>query len=972
MLYLTGRHRSVELSGSIVCDEHSLLLVHPMGGPIKHFTDTDITISFAFGYVKLSGMEQRPGDISDQGEMSSSLLRNEMFYRLWSWTLFSDLSIVDSPHVVLFIPSSPEFGGSLSGSYRFRFELEEVVDVQSPPVGSSLWPDFGRPGYFVADAPVYTRVRFYERLRVGTEISAEISLGGVSVTSSGIVSESVELSDYSVVRSISINKSDALSSDASLSLDFLGSYLPESYHHSGFDGYVSSSGSVMLCHLNSGGTRRCSLYVRLSPFRSYSLSGLVYFFNDSPSSFYTVRIVRSASDSSAQLSIGGDGSFTDSSEQHRYYVVGSVGSSLGLTLTRDDFALFRCWLDSSSLSLSGDDLDDWRILLHGYLWPSVRIFQSSDYVVCEDFVVSGSSVHVVSFPVVRNFSGYRYLSYRVRSDGEGSLGIRIGVKEWLRDRGGSILSVGSDWVEHVIDLCNPWNSFVSVDLRDTRWPSPCDVDTVSGDGSHWGVCSVSGLEFFGLSPSSSYEFADIRLIRTGVPYLSVLPGFKSWVLSNISGVMEVRTRFLYALTDGRLSLEEYDFSRQSTGSGFTYTFRSLEELVSAVVASGSSSSDGDVQHPGWHAESLSPVSSDCFGVSPLPLHCLRSNASPAVYLGGSGLLYGSFGWRFCLDLPAGSGSMLGTVGLDAQLLFDELDWYPGCGDAFQLFDGSYGGSIKFGAHKFLRGSCFGLVLGSSSVISGGLVTLFRSFDSLYSGQGISSSLGFYRTGSPYGISGFAYFARLEHGSPPFLEGYFPVFYSRRYHRCSFRFSPSILVHGAIDVSSLRSWLALGLSSRVLRYDVLSSVLMEESPVHPIDSWFRFRFDDVTGILYLLGRVGGFHIVYRSLDSGISLEVILSVESSSALIEHDSIRDWLVFLYSDSSGLVWRRVSMDGGLTWSSSTVVKLGSVQLQGYLLDITCDIRSGGVLFMVVDVLGSTQVLSSMDFGESWSVLIS
>jgi hypothetical protein len=118
-------------------------------------------------------------------------------------------------------------------------------------------------------------------------------------------------------------------------------------------------------------------------------------------------------------------------------------------------------------------------------------------------------------------------------------------------------------------------------------------------------------------------------------------------------------------------------------------------------------------------------------------------------------------------------------------------------------------------------------------------------------------------------------------------------------------------------------------------------------------------------------------LYLSANAGLTIEESLVMpDALSALVFYVAARDWLVALWEDStSHQVKRKLSLDGGETWSSSTDCQYlplagGSlVDLEGTLQDKSGMPHAGGSVALVVTPQGSdtAMVLISQDGGAQW-----
>jgi hypothetical protein len=190
---------------------------------------------------------------------------------------------------------------------------------------------------------------------------------------------------------------------------------------------------------------------------------------------------------------------------------------------------------------------------------------------------------------------------------------------------------------------------------------------------------------------------------------------------------------------------------------------------------------------------------------------------------------------------------------------------------------------------------------------------------------------------------------------------------------------------AMEADPARGWLHISAEQKIKTYFAQSGgdggllSLAFSSPDHDVLAWRKLvALAHHGGRLACLAETDTEEFtLYLSANAGLTIEESLVMpDALSALVFYVAARDWLVVLWEDStSNQVKRKISLDGGATWSSATDCQYiplagGSlVDLEGALQDKSGMPHAGGSVALVVTPPGSdtAMVLISQDGGAQW-----
>lgn len=854
----------------------------------------------------------------------------------------------------------------LAGTFSFTVPVEEWVEYSE----SGSFPTYGGAAVD-GDVPTEAVVTFTERTTVGQDIIATATLNGRTVTASDTITVADIVSAYTVSTTLEAwgmtrgPGGTSVQQDASITIDYMDCAFP-SYTRTRSPVTISASGGTIRVTTADIEEDVAEFHVgvinaSVMPPCGFALEGQLRADLDAYATSSVVRIKRKAGESYTEIT-SASGSYSASYTQEQYSVGGQCDAIAQDTIALSEYSpTIYHWL----VPPSGENTNQWRLMLRGAYYDAGTITQAETVALDGSFSF-GDGGCTRTYSPEKSLAGYRYLVVDT-DQAATSVTLAIGSKEWTAETDGSGIAV--------FDLCGPHNLDLDVDVRDSRWPIPTDVDYVDADGAMWGVVNIGSLTLTAEAEVTCNVAANgVYLSRdtwtsppAGHSLLNVVAPHVYYVASGTPGLSW--RPLLRGDTDGRRSLEEADWLK-TDGTPNTYTAETIEDVLDAVNAVDSSVT----RNPGWTAviDTDIDVADGAAGDTWMaPDWALLNRNRNASWIEGSGIAYVDGAWRYALDVDVSS-----AYTLVAQMLADKVSIYPACGDVFGLRAGDarweYGDDDEtriatLVGGRYMRGVGWGLALGPDGTpYDGATVTLLEGATD--SGSGTSDKRGEYLTGVPGARHGATITARAEVGAtyPSTLQ----TWYGGLRRRICFTVSGAEL--GAIECDGVRQWLHVGVGSRIRTYHVASYTSAFESDEYAnVDNWSRLRVDTRKAQLAMLGVQGASTWrVYVSQDGGLTGSEVLTVTARTACIERDSERAMLVLMY-ENSGNVQRRVSLDGGATWEAATSALLGISAFSGEILDMAQD-RRKAVMLMAVTISGATKILESYDCGETWAVAIS
>lgn len=649
------------------------------------------------------------------------------------------------------------YADDVDGSYSITFEVEEWIDEDVPPsplVDSDLFPDYSsldEGGGPVDDGMTSRRCFFFERAKIGEDLVASITVAGITATFTipidamnqfDVLLDGDGIVDANYIIELMVKNSNqaAGTGTTAATCNALGVDLGVAYTKTNGSQTVTAATG---CSATSAGGGYATGDMYLSPDNKYNVATKAFCFNDTyPNTLVANWRHKKLVDTTINM---GDSATVD----QKYHVCGaSLNGSSETQDIADEQGLTRFWLREDSLIANGEDTTDWRLQIRGKKWPALEVEQAENHVLDDGAsatdwsggsnttysntgtahraVVSGG-VGSIIWDATKNLEGYRYLEIDAKAVGAGKPFILHLTHTDGEDKQYTGETVGAGSFATVrFDLCLPddlTDDDDSVDddcyTQESRFPLETGSSSVpQKSDALWGFNEFDTLTIEGLEDGETYEFKNIKLIRRTFAEVSFIPAFEDWKAGWTSN--SVKSQF-WTNSDGRIC---DDALQQKQASSYSWTtILGIEALIERRL--------------GWDVTMLTTF--------PDGYH---TNDLEALHLWGGGVLWnGGSSFTPGCDVEAHDSEPLTVYG---QALWDEVRGYPEIGDKFN--GSSYGGALKLGVAKQLRGQAWGLV--SSSVTeeatSGVMVTLKTDPGGASAGSGGSDAQGFYQTGLPYG------------------------------------------------------------------------------------------------------------------------------------------------------------------------------------------------------------------------------
>lgn len=709
-----------------------------------------------------------------------------------------------------------------------------------------------------------------------------------------------------------------------------------------------------------------------------------------------------------------------------FWYSGAASSTPTASYIQNSFGPIDCYVPRGELVRLKEDPLNWRMLFRGWQWPALGLGQaastspdatpsttnwSGTNATLSDVGPTLSADIGTSSPsgaltrgwgnaatawLGTTFKAYRYLRIYVACT-DTSSGDHLDATAFAI----TLPGVGTGNVSKVwdtktddakgyveIDLCIPITTAGS-DATDSMYPLTADPPRAGVDGPFTGVTNVVTMVLSGLPQNTTWVISSVQLVRHNYTKATMLCPFNWWIDSHeedMDGATPAQYRVaLTGETDGRLSMERFDSIRLSDGmGGWNYVPPTIAQLVSGVTGDEAAN-----QYEGWTGTTPSnPPGTHCGDPIP-PLSCLLQNGNwEACMLAGGGLLYthGTRGYQWSRTVEQDITSSGST--LQAQLLFDSIRLYPGCGDVFGFLPSpdtfKYGVTTPLACGKInLRGVSWGILVRDPLDMGqyGASLVDVTLMPNEADGSGICDiPNGLYQTGGS-GARGLDNTTTTALYTPPSVVS--RKFFGGKRHRAALRARGQN--YKVLDTSSKRSWLHVGVGNVINTHNLYdySPALMGQ-PVGTVDQWISLRGDERRGVLVAIGTKAPVMPAtdptitsWYSTDCGVTLTETGSMVAKTAVLERDSESGLFIVLYSDASYLVWTQQSTDGGKTWGTPVPATLpisdGGTQLNGLTIDLTTDPRRGALLLSLGNPGGtSTTIYGSTDKGLTWRVALS
>jgi len=935
-VYLTGRERTLTWSGSTAGDAYSTLLwdveppidgqsLGPLGQPAEGQAKQPYAQVIVFGVsITWESMVSTGSswNYADVGERVTVTLPNN-----WGSS--------QQQNIRRFYRPSP-YSGNINGTWQVQATLQECVEV------TETQPTSGD------DAPGYTFLRFFERLKPGSTLSASATCNSVTASASAVVPTGTTyevtaalvqpLAGVTVVNSFNT----AYAGDCTLNY----SSSEATVGNPNFSQTLTQGGSTRTISVSDSQAYAYASVTSVPPPNAVTAQAnaqlwgtkngtvnLKVFGVDAGYPESLTASVREKKNTWTDVNLSsGAGSLSIS--QRKWSILSVLyGSTADYSI--DEYETVKAQLKTTSLQAIGEDQYATRLFGHGWLYQAISLSHSTRLVLdtCDvlsntqrewvavqqcNLSASGGIITITatgSNPIVRRtrltppyerWNSYAFLRLRVRASvADAPFTVVVGSKRYNARTG-----VGANtWTDVYIDLCAPSNATASYDQQSTVYPDD------RADGDYWGITKASEMRLELAQATWSIDEVSLdvqpwssRTAPYNVPNHSVhvMPS-RGWWIDTGRGY-EVR-RFITGQSDGKQALELEDVRRTAN----TVTTRTTQQLAEQV---GVNDSNGVAYWPGWTAVLVANIP-DPPASYPADLWTHYLNAyRPATWIAGGGCTFDGSNWASNAgrnQLPSTS-----TLGLDAQALYDEIEWYAGAGDAWQWGTGAYGSALVMAFGAVLRALAFGLVLDSNRARFGrGGVQLQRSSDGQNGGSAsLSGWEGYYETGTPY-AKGMTEYRLVGTGDAGDIVTSSRIYYTRLPLRTvtTLVFSPQLGAIHAID----KSHLIIAQANMIADHNLFSLTRMEWRQYFPPTYVVtRVRYLPRFGVVLALGKYGTLYSLrVCELGSDYYTEVV-TLTASSAMIEIAEDQRTALLVYSLSDGSVYRRLSRDGGWTWGTA------------------------------------------------------
>lgn len=748
--YLTGRQRTLVMSGNIVGHGHAV----PLMAIPQVYCSTRIKVSLNWGYAGITPIELT-------GEVDTTISAGLTVTATNGW---------GASQTVTNRPQSLPWDQDCSGTWEISIDVEECMVESGHPANDGV----GYPKIYyqssapsVVDLPLGNVLTLYEQTRVSGTITATITMGGLTATATSAITSNVALPmEYPVYRRV-YTGSYGMGNVSQCTLAFLD-FAEETY---------SRSNGTASCTCNSvttTGTGDGTLEATCSPPRSFIVEGsLLSDWEPWPGSG-TVRLTRKVGETYYSLPAIDRWGYTFNQRSVNYS--STLNSTAQTALVIQEHVPYENWLVPNA----PDSEYEWRMLQLGWEYPAFDLGQAA-YVNIDGGYTVGLGTTVTRTLTTCSLNGYRYLQLDCGVGAAlATFTLAIGVKQWSCECDSSGIAL--------VDLCSPNNAAVSVDTLTCRWPWPVDVDTVSGDGALWGCERITGYTISGSSAGLAVPANGVQLVRVDHSLFCVQPTFQHEYADG-TGVM--RRQFVVADTDGRRSYENED--------GYWLWDAPQQDDIHTFVDEVGTVDSGYVRHRGWSATLKAAVDvADGSTGSAMRYGYLNRNR-PATWIWGGGAMWsvqdGVGAWYYGIDANATA-----TRSVSAQALYDRIDWYPGVGDAFGHRSGTHQyeycdsmgryGAIELRTQRYLRSAVVGVALHGSTAkpLVGATVAVLEATGHASAGSGETDIRGEYLTAEPYPYHNSSFDTQLQVGAPR-PEATLTL-YSRSRQRVAFRGTPA--------------------------------------------------------------------------------------------------------------------------------------------------------------------------------------
>ncbi len=669
-----------------------------------------------------------------------------------------------------------------TGEFTFVVEVEECFETQDIPGGMSdtidsrEWANYGGTGYADGLISEGTQVEYFERIIDGSDMTVTLSwdagaAGSGSDSQTDVAGASIPITAYDVVTHQEGTVANYIQ-NCSIEYDFLESIGPNFvetengtyYSARGTLSYTTGTRKMLalleLGYLGTVVTDFCDLATATAygsgqldndiyPVKRYDLEGRIRAFDQPfPDALDVIWVNKANYPVENEESVTGTGSFSDSIVQHEYLTDMLLNSVDQGAPTLLEYAAPRCWIDPASLTSTGDDSRDWRLMIRGKPYLSHTIKHEASTVIENGSSATGwtaganttittasGAIHIVvaggsgsgykAWASPLNAEGYRYMKFRVRSvvNASQALAVTFTVPSdgaCTESKAYTVTTgAANTYTDVTIDLCFNDSRVVTVEGTESRWPITSSTGLPTNSPDFWGLNVLDRMTISGIANGETIDIDSIELVRTTeTPLNSWLPSFYNWAPSWTTGTATNQKAFWWSDLAGRVTGFTDMFQVDSPKSYNVESLTNLKDRINGIEGY-------TVTIPGS-----------------FPSDTYHSNSRPAHWAFGAGVTYHDSDWHYGVDVDVSS-----DFDVYAQALWDRVTVYPACGDCWERT--TYGAldeptPIRFGKH--LRAQGWGACFSTTAPVASVVPHIWTDPGNVDRGSGVTDLLGYYKTG----------------------------------------------------------------------------------------------------------------------------------------------------------------------------------------------------------------------------------
>ncbi len=543
---------------------------------------------------------------------------------------------------------------------------------------------------------------------------------------------------------------------------------------------------------------------------------------------------------------------------------------------------------------------------------------------------------VVWSPGTINTEGHRFFSIDLKT---ATAGLSVTLQFTHTDGEDKIYTITSGasgvWTTRVIDLCQPDDMADDDDsLDDGVYTQESRYPLKSGSASQpdksdatWGLNGFDTLTITGLEAGD--EIDNLKLVVDSYALGTFMPSFRPFA-SGWTGTSQKPA--WYSNTDGRVSDRPFFFL-----SGSTYSWHSITNALLEIA-----------QASGWTLGSGGTLPADGY----------HGNGLEGFLLGGGGVSYnwsGGGSWVSWIDR-----SLTAATNIPAQALWDEIQGFPGIGEAW--LGGSYGGPMKIRAAKVVRGHAWGLAKSDTSgeALEGIAVTLKTSPGGVFAGSGDADPLGHYSTRAPFGKKENHKVSVLSKESVAFM-----VYARTRHRRCLFPPTERGSVDYTVRADQTHFRVSIDGSGNVIT-GVADNTLVWDDTTQDWTADFVSIYAGRNGIVWM-SYSDSVDIRIRSTADGVTWGVPTTVAAGASHSHPVALRDGRLFVYwIDGAAIKGRQYDPAGNLVGSTFTAVASG-VDDVAFGADVST-LPGGSIRMSILCTVSGTLTHYTSSDGQSFS----